>query len=182
MKSSEISALFDACVEYGVHGICRPDRQYERKANQIETAWAMYYGLTPAGGDTSWGRLFGKLNIRRSWDMNLDYPPYTDHASLWRIKGQQPRFAQVFVSQPYGIALEEMKAFAAEKNLWFWVSRRPAWHYPGVVKFVEWSAPGSDFARKRSTAEAHQLWETVVEWTPGGESHGQLFQTVAVPH
>jgi hypothetical protein len=72
------------------------------------------------------------------------------------------------VSQPYGYKhnLEAMKTFATKKNLWFWISKRPAWHYPGFVAFVEWSAPWSEFAKKRSMAEAHRLWQTVEEWRP----------------
>ena len=180
-----IPALFEACLEYQAYrhpwrgasledkspearAIRQTAHRYEEMKSRLESAWAAYYGLIEAGGDRSWDRLVGKLHTRRCWDRDLDYPPNSDHTSLWRIKGQHSRFAQVFVSQPYGYEhnLEAMKTFATKKNLWFWVSKRPAWHYPGSVDFVEWSAPWSEFAKKRSTAEAHRLWQTVEEWRP----------------
>ncbi len=137
---------------------------------RLRERWAQNYGLVRAGGDVSWKRLLGKTNIRTYWDARVDYPPCCDHATLWRMpitKGDNPHLAQVLVTQPYGYSLDEMIAFAAEKGLWFWISERPAWHFPKGVHFVEWAAPGSAFARRRDTSAMHDLFQTRQSYTPG---------------
>ena len=99
----------------------------------------------------------------------MDYPPCCDHTTLWRMpikRGDNPHLAQVLVTQPYGYRLDEMTIFAADKGLWFWISERPAWHYPKGVHFIEWAAPGSVFARKRNTSAMHDLFRTRESYTP----------------
>jgi len=73
---------------------------------------------------------------------------------MWRRKGQPPRVVEVFVTQPYSYDLEKMLEFAKEQGLWFWISERPAWHFPRRVCFIEWANPASQFASLRGTREA----------------------------
>jgi hypothetical protein len=44
-----------------------------------------------------------------------------------------------------------MVAFAKEQALWFWISERPAWHFPRGVFFIEWANPESQFTALRAT-------------------------------
>jgi hypothetical protein len=60
-----------------------------------------------------------------------------------------------------------MITFAGDKGLCFWVSERPAWHYPRGVHFVEWAASGSVFAQRRDTEAVHQLFRTKESYTHG---------------
>ena len=90
--------------------------------------------------------------------------PEGDHTSVWRrigAKGYEP--TEVFVSQPYGFESwkDEMIKFANANGLCFWVSERPAWHYPGSVMHVEWTRPDSKFAKRRGTPDADELQHTV---------------------
>jgi hypothetical protein len=124
------------------------------------------YQLVQAGGYLSYRRLFGKharvgYLDRRHED---DYPPCCDHTTLWRRKGTPPRFAEVFATQPYWYDLDKMVAFAKEQGLWFWVSERPAWHFPTGVFFIEWANPSSQFASMRATQEADEWMRTIHTW------------------
>jgi hypothetical protein len=142
----------------------------------LQERWAQRYQLVQAGGYLSYGRLFGK-HARvgyRDQRREDDYPPCCDHTTMWRRKGTPSRFAEVFVTQPYGYRPEEMVAFAREQGLWFWVSERPAWHCPRGVFFIEWANPASQFASLRVTLEADGLMRTIHAWkgeelVPGSE-------------
>jgi hypothetical protein len=132
----------------------------------LQERWAQRYGVVQAGGYLSYRRLLGKharvgYPDRRRED---DYPPCCDHTTLWRRKGRPSRFAEVFVTQPYFYDLDEMVAFAKEHALWFWVSERPAWHYPQGVFFIEWANPESQFASLRATQEADTWSRTIHTW------------------
>jgi hypothetical protein len=83
---------------------------------------------------------------------------------MWRRKGQPSRFSEVFVTQPYFYDLDEMVAFAQEQGLWFWISERPAWHFPRGVFFIEWANPASQFASLRATMEADAWMRTIHAW------------------
>jgi hypothetical protein len=139
---------------------------YDWAQPRLQERWAQRYGVVQAGGYLSYRRLFGKharvgYPDRRRED---DYPPRCDHTTLWRRKGSPPRFAEVFVTQPYWYRLEEMVAFARKKGLWFWISERPAWHYPLGVFFIEWANPKSQFASMRATEEADAWMRTIHTW------------------
>jgi hypothetical protein len=54
--------------------------------------------------------------------------------------------------------------FAQEQGLWFWISERPAWHFPRGVFFIEWANPGSQFASLRATMEADAWMRTIHAW------------------
>ena len=132
----------------------------------LQERWTQRNGLVQAGGYLSYRRLFGK-HARvgyRDHRREDDYPPCCDHTTLWRRKGTPPRFAEVFVTQPYWYSLDEMVAFAEEQGLWFWISERPAWHYPRGVFFIEWAHPQSHFAALRATPEADAWMRTIHAW------------------
>jgi len=132
----------------------------------LQERWTQQYQLVQAGGYRSYRRLFGK-HARvgyRDHRREDDYPPCCDHTTLWRRKGTPSRFAEVFVTQPYWYSLEEMVAFAREQGLCFWVSERPAWHYPRGVFFIEWANPKSQFASMRATQEADVWMRTIHTW------------------
>jgi hypothetical protein len=126
--------------------------------------WAERYGLVRAGGRRSYRRLFGKHAARTVGATAADYPPCCDHTTLWRREGQPSRFAEVFVTQPYSYDLDKMVAFAKEQGLWFWISERPAWHFPLGVFFIEWANPASQFAALRATGEADAWMRTIHAW------------------
>jgi hypothetical protein len=130
----------------------------------LQERWAQRYQLVQAGGSLSYRRLFGKYASDRVVITANDYPPCCDHTTLWRRKGTPPRFAEVFVTQPYWYRLEEMVTFAREQGLWFWISVRPAWHYPLGVFFIEWANPKSQFASMRATQEADAWMRTIHTW------------------
>jgi hypothetical protein len=139
---------------------------YDWMQSYLQERWAQQYGLVQAGGALSYRRLHGKhsrvgYRDRRRED---DYPPCCDHTTLWRRKGAPPRFAEVLVTQPYGYRLGEMVAFAKKQGLWFWVSERPAWHFPRGVFFIEWANPESQFAVQRATHEADASMRTIHAW------------------
>lgn len=146
-------------------------RQLQRKwalqeslRNALTGAWATYYGLKRAGV-SHWQSLFNKRYpapnsaMRRWWQT-----PEGDHCSVWRrISSKGFESTEVFVSQPYPLSdrlFQEMKDFADEHGLCFWIGERPAWHFPGRVLHVEWARPSSTFARLRDTAEADRLHRT----------------------
>jgi hypothetical protein len=132
----------------------------------LQERWAQRYGVVQADGYLSYRRLFGKharvgyLDRRRE----DDYPPCCDHSTLWRLQGQPSRFGEAFVTQPYSYDLDKMVAFAKEQGLWFWISERPAWHFPLGVFFIEWANPASHFAALRATAEADAWMRTIHAW------------------
>ena len=121
---------------------------------------------------TSWGRRLMEAPPRQNKHQDVLGRPcglpalLRPHDAL-EDAGDNPHLAQVLVTQPYGYSLDEMIAFAAEKGLWFWISERPAWHFPKRVHFVEWAASGSVFARKRDTSAMHDLFQTRRSYTPG---------------
>jgi hypothetical protein len=141
---------------------------YDWMQDCLEERWAQQYGLAAAGGYLSYRRLFGKQASKRGIITAADYPPCCDHTTLWRRKGQPSRFAEVLVTQPYSYSLDEMVAFAKEQGLWFWISERPAWHFPLGVFFIEWANPENQFAALRATQEADASMRTIHAWK-GGE-------------
>jgi hypothetical protein len=104
----------------------------------LQERWTQRYGLVQAGGYLSYRRLLGKHSRvgYRDYRREDDYPPCCDHTTLWRREGTPPRFAEVLVTQPYSYDLDEMVAFAKDQGFWFWISERPAWHYPRGVFFI----------------------------------------------
>jgi hypothetical protein len=137
---------------------------YEWAQPSLQERWAQRYGLVRSGGVRSYRRLFGKHAAKPGYVTAADYPPCCDHTTLWRRKGQPSRFAEAFVTQPYWYKLDDMVAFAKEQGLWFWVSERPAWHFPLGVFFIEWANPESQFAALRATAEADAWMRTIHSW------------------
>jgi hypothetical protein len=137
---------------------------YNWMQDYLEERWAQQYRLAAAGGYISYRRLFGKHALKRGIITAADYPPCCDHTTLWRRKGQPSCFAEVLVTQPYSYDLDEMVAVANEQGLWFWVSERPAWHFPGRVFFIEWANPKSQFAVQRATHEADASMRTIHAW------------------
>jgi hypothetical protein len=119
----------------------------------LQQCWAEQYGLTQARGNLSYRRLQGKHASQAGIMTAAKYPPCCDHTTLWRRKGPYSRFARVLVTQFYSYSLDEMVAFAKEQGLSFWISERPAWHYPGGVFFIEWADPYSPLALRRATQE-----------------------------
>ena len=140
----------------------------------LQERWTQRYGLVQAGGSLSYRRLFGKHTSNWVIVTAADYPPCCDHTTMWRRKGQPSRFIEVLVTQPYSYDLEKMLEFVKEQGLWFWISERPAWHFPRRVCFIEWTNPASQFASLRGTREADGLMRTIHAWrgeelVPGSE-------------
>jgi hypothetical protein len=88
--------------------------------------------------------------------------PESDHASLWRIPSAPSfrslsAYAEVLVTQPFmspsSFMVDKMEAFAAKRDLCFWISTWPAWHFPGHALFVEWASMKSIFYKIRSEQE-----------------------------
>jgi hypothetical protein len=125
--------------------------------------WAQLYGLVHAKSHSSYRCLFGSSSFGNGTQED-NYPPCCDHTTLWRRKGQQARFSEVLVTQPYSYDLDKMVAFAKEQGLWFWISERPAWHFPRGVFFIEWARPESQFAIQRGTPEADMSMGTIHAW------------------
>ena len=130
----------------------------------LQERWTQRYGLVQASGALSYRRLFGKHRSNGVIVTAADYPPCCDHTTMWRRKGQPPRFVEVLVTQPYSYDLDRMVGFAKAQGLWFWVSERPAWHFPRGVFFIEWANPASQFASLRGTREADGLMRTIHAW------------------
>jgi hypothetical protein len=130
----------------------------------LQERWAQWYGVIKAGGCRSYRRLFGKQVANPGFVTAADYPPCHDHTTLWRRRGTPPRFAEVLVTQPYWYNLDEMVVFAKQQSLSFWVSERPAWHFPRGVFFIEWANPESQFASLRATQEADAWMRTIHAW------------------
>jgi hypothetical protein len=141
---------------------------YDRMQPYLRERWARLYELVGTSRSISYRRLFGKHASSTSFVTPADYPPCCDHTTLWRRKGTQPRFAEVFVTQPYWYDLDEMVPFAKEQGLWFWISEWPAWHFPRGAFFIEWANPKSHFAVQRATQEADLRMRTIHAWK-GGE-------------
>jgi len=140
----------------------------------LQERWTQRYGLVQSGGYRSYRRLFGKHRSNCVIVTAADYPPCCDHTTMWRRKGTPSRFAEVLVTQPYSYDLDKMVGFAKAQGLWFWISERPAWHFPRGVFFIEWANPASQFASMRGTPEADGLMRTIHEWkgeelVPGSE-------------
>jgi hypothetical protein len=91
----------------------------------LRERWAQLYGLVHAKSHFSYRRLFGSSSIGNGTQEDC-YPPSCDHTTLWRRKGQQSRFSEVLVTQPYRYDLDKMVAFAKKHSLWFWISERPS--------------------------------------------------------
>jgi hypothetical protein len=154
----------------------RPDREdvvarrrWKNKLICLQDAmrveWASYYDLKDTWS-RHWRRLLNKINPDPG---RVSVPPGSDHTSMWNRKvkigyGRQP--SEVLVTQPYGWEhnLDEMKNFADEHGLCFWISEQPAWHSPGRVCHIEWSRPDSDFGSKRNTREAHEMHRTTFSY------------------
>lgn len=139
----------------------------------LEERWAQQYELVQAGGYLSYRRLLGKQARvgYRVYKHEDDYPPCCDHTTLWRRSGRPPRFAEVLVTQPYSYSLDEMVAFAKKQGLWFWISERPAWHFPPGVFFIEWANPESQFASLRRKQDTEASMRTIHAWK--GKSYFQ---------
>jgi hypothetical protein len=150
----------------------RHERSFERRwqgfhnwmQEYLQERWAQQYGLVQAGGYLSYRRLFGKHASKPNIITAADYPPCCDHTTLWRRKGPPPRFAEVLVTQPYSYSLDKMVAFGKEQGLWFWISERPAWHFPGRVFFIEWANPESQFASLRAAQDTDASMRTIHAW------------------
>ena len=139
---------------------------YDWLQSHLQERWAQQYGLTESSGYLSYRRSLGK-HARigyRDYKREYDYPPCCYHTTLWRRTGTPSRFAEVLVTQPYFYNLDKMIAFATEKDLWFWVSERPAWHFPKGVFFIEWASPQSRFASLRGKQEADDSMKTIHAW------------------
>jgi hypothetical protein len=130
----------------------------------LQERWAQQYGLVQAGGALSYRRLLGKQASKTGFVTPADYPPCHDHTTMWRRKGTPSRFAEVLVTQPYSYSLDQMVKFAQEQDLWFWISERPAWHYPRAVFFIEWANPESKFTLLRSAQRADDQMRTIHAW------------------
>lgn len=151
-------------------------RGSKRRDGKISTIIGRSHSFRSGGhSGISWSRLAGTAPTgvcsasTQEWDTGIaDAKTIIRRAATTRprggAKGTPPRFAEVFVTQPYGYSLEEMVEFAREQGLWFWVSERPAWHYPLGVLFIEWANPESQFARLRGAAEADAWMRTIHAW------------------
>jgi hypothetical protein len=122
--------------------IGRLQAECDRLRDHLKAQWSERKGLVEARGSLDWRRLFGRRAPR---DDVCFCPglPGDDHVSMWRKKGGHPGEIAVWVSQPYplgGRSLREMNQFAILNNLEFSIGVWPAWHYPGAVLFVEWTA------------------------------------------
>ena len=146
--------------------------------------WAQRYGLVQAGGYLSYRRLLGKHSRvgYRDHRYEDDYPPCCDHTTLWRRKGRPPRFAEVLITQPYWYDLDKMVPFAKEQGLWFWISERPAWHFPRGVFFIEWTNPESQFASLRAAQEADASMKTIHAWGRAPSRPGDGVRAEAPDH
>jgi hypothetical protein len=129
--------------------------------------WAELYGLVHAESHSSYRRLFGSRSLGNG-NHEDNYPPGCDHTTLWRRKRGPWHFSEVLVTQPYFYNLDEMVAFAKAHFLWFWISERPAWHFPRGVFFIEWARPESQFAAQRGPQEADLRMQTIHAWKGEG--------------
>jgi hypothetical protein len=137
---------------------------YDWMQPNLRERWARLYELVSTSRGISYRRLFGKPASNTIFVSPEDYPPCCDHTTLWRRKETPSCFAEVFVTQPYWYDLDKMVAFAEEQGLWFWISERPAWHFPRGVFFIEWARPESQFAIQRGTPEADMSMRTIHAW------------------
>jgi hypothetical protein len=131
--------------------------------DSLADRWAQLYGLVHAKSHFSYRRLFGSCSLGNGTHED-NYPPCCDHTTLWRRKGRQWRLSEVLVTQPDSYDLDKMVAFAKEQDLWFWISERPAWHFPRGIFFIEWARPESEFAIQRGTPEADLRMRTIHAW------------------
>lgn len=97
----------------------------------------------------------------RGWDTGIIGAKMTTHRAVTTLHFgdvKEPHRASLKYSSlsPIGIA--------EEQGLWFWISERPAWHYPRGVCFIEWAHPESRFAALRATPEADAWMRTIHAW------------------
>ena len=114
----------------------KPDADY---CKYLETEWATQNGLKRSGSFQRWAALVKKPFKKPSeWERGRLLAG-DDHCTLWNKDGK----ATYWVPQPYGLSfgqIKEMMERAEKYGLEFEIGTFPAWHYPGHVLFIKWSA------------------------------------------
>jgi hypothetical protein len=117
-----------------------PSPKTEELRELLIWQWAEPKGMFKARGAPDWRRLVSESSGVAGGGL-----PGDDHVTMWsKFTDPPPRRVAIWVSQPCSLSsktLREMADFADAWGLIYTISTWPAWHCPGSVLFVEWSAP-----------------------------------------
>lgn len=146
-RSPEVLAAYNALT-----GLRRADGSFDLDSAMAVYAAAMRepmlaafkatYHLVPAAGITCARRVAGVRCRHYVGDECL--PPFTDHASLWRVADSNPS-RYVFVSQPYSLSeveRSELSTWAFARGLSVSIRALGSWHYAGWTLLVAFYRAG----------------------------------------
>jgi hypothetical protein len=107
-------------------------------AEDRQKAWAKRYGLKRSTvRDPCPFRILRVRHPERPFCNSACAGPQADHLSMWNFAGKPA----VVVSQPYGLNVVELVAWAQRHGFHVQVQAWPAWHFPHRVFHVEITSP-----------------------------------------